>query len=52
MDESFIDTYVATAVRKFFFFLDPKKTGRIYIKNLMSSPILSEFYEFQNNTKE
>lgn len=33
--------YVIAAVRKFFFFLDPKRTGRIYIKDMLTSPILA-----------
>ena len=40
--------YVNTAVRKFYFFLDSKRTGRIYIKDMISSPILTilaELYE-------
>lgn len=36
-----------TAVRKFFFFLDPKRTGRIYIKDMLTSPILAELYELR-----
>lgn len=36
-----------TAVKKFFFFLDTKKTGRIFIKDLIKSPILAEFYELK-----
>ena len=35
------------AVRKFFFFLDPKRTGRIYIKDMLTSPILAELYELR-----
>ena len=36
-----------TAVRKFFFFLDPKRTGKIQIKDMMTSPILAELYELR-----
>merc|ERR1712151_920683 len=36
-----------TAVRKFFFFLDPKRTGRIHIRDLLSSQILPELYELR-----
>jgi serine/threonine-protein phosphatase 2A regulatory subunit B'' len=35
------------AIRKFFFFLDPKRTGRIYIKDMLTSPILAELYELR-----
>lgn len=39
--------YIIAAVRKFFFFLDPKRTGRIYIKDMLTSPILAELYELR-----
>eukprot|EP00919_Chromeraceae_sp_WS-2016_P012206 GHVR01028572.1.p1 GENE.GHVR01028572.1~~GHVR01028572.1.p1 ORF type:complete len:257 (+),score=43.51 GHVR01028572.1:476-1246(+) len=42
LNQSFYPYYVFTAVRKFFFFLDPKKTGKIYIRDLLLSPILAE----------
>ena len=45
--ENFYAYYVITAVRKFFFFLDPKRTGRIYIKDILTSPILAELYELR-----
>jgi len=45
--ENFYPFYVITAVRKFFFFLDPKHTGRIYIKDMLTSPILAELYELR-----
>ena len=35
------------ATRKFFFFLDPKRTGRIYIKDMLTSTILAELYELR-----
>jgi Ca2+-binding EF-hand superfamily protein len=38
---------VITAVRKFFFFLDPKRTGKILIKDMLTSPILAELYELR-----
>ena len=47
MDEGFKDKYTAAAIRKFFFFLDPKRTGRIYIKDMLTSPILAELYELR-----
>jgi serine/threonine-protein phosphatase 2A regulatory subunit B'' len=55
LQENFFPFYVITAVRKFFFFLDPKKTGRIYIKDMLTSPILAELYELRqekNNNEE
>lgn len=45
--EAFQQYYVITAVRKFFFFLDPKKTGKIYIKDMLTSPILAELYDLR-----
>ncbi|CAG9317451.1 PPP2R3C_2 [Blepharisma stoltei] len=47
LQENFYPFYVITAVRKFFFFLDPKKTGRIWIKDMLTSPILAELYELR-----
>jgi len=47
LQENFFPFYVITAVRKFFFFLDPKRTGRIYIKDMLTSPILAELYELR-----
>jgi len=39
--------YVFTAVRKFFFILDQKRTGRIHIRDLLFAPCLSELYELR-----
>jgi len=47
LQEEFYPFYVFTAVRKFFFFLDPKRTGRIHIRALLSSQILHELYELR-----
>ncbi|EAR97716.2 serine/threonine-protein phosphatase 2A regulatory subunit B subunit gamma (macronuclear) [Tetrahymena thermophila SB210] len=49
LQENFFPFYVITAVRKFFFFLDPKRTGRIYIKDMLTSPILAELYELRQD---
>ena len=51
LQENFYPFYVITAVRKFFFFLDPKKNGRIYIKDMLTSPILAELYELRQEAK-
>lgn len=48
LQENFYPFYVFTAVRKFMFFLDPRRTGRISIKDLVSSKILSELLELRN----
>jgi len=45
MDEKFHAFYVFTAVRRFMFFLDPKRRGRISIERLASSSISGELHE-------
>lgn len=47
LQENFTQFYVITAVRKFFFFLDPKRTGRVYIKDLLGSEILTELFQLK-----
>lgn len=47
LQEEFYPFYVFTAVRKFFFFLDPKRTGRIHMRDLLSSQQLPELYELR-----
>eukprot|EP00392_Amoebophrya_sp_AT5.2_P014860 g15031.t1 len=47
LQEEFYPFYVFTAVRKFFFFLDPKRTGKIWIRNLLVVSILPELYELR-----
>eukprot|EP00967_Tisochrysis_lutea_P140017 scaffold255186_cov29-Tisochrysis_lutea.AAC.2 len=42
-------THQVTAVRKFFFFLDPKRRGRISLHKLLSSPIMHELLELRRN---
>lgn len=39
--------YLLVAQRKFFFFLDPKRTGKINIKDIVTSNILTEFNEMK-----
>merc|ERR1740138_1969554 len=50
LKEDFYPFYVFTAVRKFFFFLDSKRTGRISIQDLCSSNILTELYELRQES--
>ena len=45
--DAFVHFYVVTAVRKFFFFLDPRRRGRIAIKDLLLSPILQELLDLR-----
>ncbi|KAG8469567.1 hypothetical protein KFE25_006022 [Diacronema lutheri] len=47
LQESFIPFYVCTAVRKFLFFLDPKRRGCVRIREMLCSPILNEFNELR-----
>lgn len=44
--------YVFTAVRKFFFFLDQKRTGRIYIRDLLFAQVLCELYELRSQPSD
>jgi serine/threonine-protein phosphatase 2A regulatory subunit B'' len=39
------ELYKSHAIRKFTFFLDPRRRGRIPLVNLLMSPILAEFLE-------
>lgn len=43
LERDFFPYYVFTAVRKFIFFLDPMKKGKIRIRDILNSPILYEF---------
>ena len=36
-----------TAARKFFFFLDPKRRGRVALRDVLASPILHEMLELR-----
>lgn len=47
LTEPFYPFYVIISVCKFFFFLDPKRTSKIQIKDMLSSPIHVELYELQ-----
>ena len=45
LQETFYKFYVCTAVRKFFFFLDPLRTGRIAITDILCSGYLDRLLE-------
>eukprot|EP00162_Nutomonas_longa_P009205 comp19089_c0_seq1/m.35429 comp19089_c0_seq1/g.35429 ORF comp19089_c0_seq1/g.35429 comp19089_c0_seq1/m.35429 type:complete len:432 (-) comp19089_c0_seq1:4-1299(-) len=47
LGQEFYPFYTCTAVRKFFFFLDPGRKGKIGIKQMLTSPILAEFFELR-----
>eukprot|EP00899_Mesostigma_viride_P024449 jgi/Mesvir1/5189/Mv15322-RA.1 len=49
MEREFETPYRQIAVRKFFFFCDPKKTGKIRIKSLLTSPVLTELFELRQD---
>ncbi len=43
LSSDFHQFYVFTAARKFMFFLDPKRSGRVSIREILASKILEEF---------
>ena len=45
ISEDIKEYYLLVAQRKFFFFLDPKRTGKIYINDIVTSSYLAEFLE-------
>lgn len=45
LGEHFYDTYVVYASRRFFFFLDRNRTGKLKIQTLLQSDIMGEFNE-------
>lgn len=48
LEKSFHSFYVCTAVRKFFFFLDPLRTGRIRIRDILTCSFLDELLELRD----
>jgi len=49
LEKSFHSFYVCTAVRKFFFFLDPMRTGKIKIQDILSCSFLDDLLELRDN---
>lgn len=49
MADSFKDKYMAIATKKYFFFLDPRQRGRVFIKDILTSPILAEQFDLRND---
>lgn len=45
LEKSFHSFYVCTAVRKFFFFLDSMRTGRVHIRDVLTSSFLEDLLE-------
>lgn len=48
LEKSFHSFYVCTAVRKFFFFLDPLRTGKIRIRDILSCCFLDDLLELRD----
>ena len=48
LEKSFHPFYVCTAVRKFFFFLDPGKTGKIKIQDVLACSFLDDLLELRD----
>ena len=48
LDKSFHSFYVCTAVRKFFFFLDPMRTGKIKIADILACSFLDDLLELRD----
>ncbi|KAK7103080.1 serine/threonine-protein phosphatase 2A regulatory subunit B'' subunit gamma-like [Littorina saxatilis] len=48
LERTFYSFYVCTAVRKFFFFLDPLRTGRIKIQDVLACSFLDDLLELRD----
>lgn len=48
LEKSFHSFYVCTAVRKFFFFLDPLRTGKIKIQDVLACSFLDDLLELRD----
>ncbi|XP_067124424.1 serine/threonine-protein phosphatase 2A regulatory subunit B'' subunit gamma-like isoform X1 [Centruroides vittatus] len=48
LEKSFHSFYVCTAVRKFFFFLDPMRTGKIKIQDILACSFLDDLLELRD----
>ncbi|KAI8612731.1 hypothetical protein BC830DRAFT_1194769 [Chytriomyces sp. MP71] len=48
LNETVVPFYVMTAVRRFAFFLDPMRRGKLSIQKILLSPILTQFYELRD----
>ena len=52
ISEEIKEYYILVAQRKFFFFLDPKRTGKIFINDIVTSNILSELLDLEKITSK
>lgn len=48
LEKSFHSFYVCTAVRKFFFFLDPMRTGKVKIQDILACSFLDDLLELRD----
>jgi len=48
LEKSFYSFYVCTAVRKFFFFLDPLRTGKVKIQDILACSFLDDLLELRD----
>ncbi|XP_076312626.1 serine/threonine-protein phosphatase 2A regulatory subunit B'' subunit gamma-like [Tachypleus tridentatus] len=48
LEKSFHSFYVCTAVRKFFFFLDPLRTGKVKIQDILAYSFLDDLLELRD----
>lgn len=49
LEKSFHSFYVCTAVRKFFFFLDPLRTGKVKIQDILACSFLDDLLELRDD---
>lgn len=49
LEKSFHNFYVCTVLRKFFFFLDPLRTGKIRIRDILTSGFLDDLLELRDD---
>lgn len=48
LEKSFHSFYVCTAVRKFLFFLDPLRTGKVRIQDILACSFLDDLLELRD----
>lgn len=52
MTENMKKRYMDIALSKFSFFLDPKRLGKVFIKDILTSPILAELYDLRSDKND
>lgn len=48
LEKSFHNFYICTVLRKFFFFLDPLRTGKVKIRDILASGFLDDLLELRD----